>query len=124
MGKISTYYKKQKMLDQLQKEIQQLEEDKELKQELNFKEELRSLMQKYDKSGREMLEVLAALDPAVQSRVEQGGAGSDGRRKRPLKTYRNPHTGEVVETRGGNHKTLNAWRKQFGKEEVARWQED
>lgn len=124
MGKIATYYKKQKMLDQLQKEIQQMEEDKELKTELNFKEELRSLMQNYDKSGKDILEVLAALDPSVQNRLEQGeGTDSDGRRKRPQKTYRNPHTGEVVQTRGGNHKTLNAWRKQYGKEEVARWQE-
>ena len=126
MGKISTYYKKKQMAEQLQQEIQKMEEDKELRQELDFKEDLNQLMQKYDKSAKDMLEVLATMDPSVRNKVEQGASGSnsDGRKKRPLKTYRNPHTGEVVQTRGGNHKTLNAWRKQYGKEEVARWQED
>lgn len=125
MGKISTYYKKKQMAEQLQQEIQKMEEDKELRQELDFKEDLNQLMQKYDKSARDMLEVLATMDSGVRNRIEQGGGSgnSDGRKKRPLKTYRNPHTGEVVQTRGGNHKTLNAWRKQYGKEEVARWQE-
>jgi len=45
-------------------------------------------------------------------------------RKRPMKTYKNPHTGEVVQTRGGNHKTLNEWRKKHGKEAVQGWQQD
>nr|WP_243864896.1 histone-like nucleoid-structuring protein, MvaT/MvaU family [Halospina denitrificans] len=114
------------MAEQLQQEIQKMEEDKELREELDFKEDLNQLMQKYDKSAKDMLEVLATMDSGVRNRIEQGGSGgnSDGRKKRPLKTYRNPHTGEVVQTRGGNHKTLNAWRKQHGKEEVARWQED
>lgn len=126
MGKISTYYKKKQMAEQLQQEIQKMEEDKELRQELDFKEDLNQLMQKYNKSAKDMLEVLATMDSSVRNRIEQGGSSgnSDGRKKRPLKTYRNPHTGEVVQTRGGNHKTLNAWRKQYGKEEVARWQED
>jgi len=126
MGKISSYYEKQKAVKQLQDELQKMEEDKELKKELDFKEELNQLMEKYGKSGKDMLEVLATLDSSVKNKLEQGGgssSGSDGRKKRPLKTYRNPHTGEVVQTRGGNHKTLNAWRKQHGKEEVARWQE-
>jgi nucleoid DNA-binding protein len=126
MGKISTYYKKQEMLNQLQQEIQKMEEDKELRQELDFKEDLKHLMNKHDKSAKDMLEVLATMDSSVRNKIEQGGGSgnSDGRKKRPMKTYRNPHTGEVVETRGGNHKTLNAWRKQYGKEEVARWQEN
>lgn len=124
MGKISTYYEKQKTLKQLQEELQKMEEDKELRNELDFKEELKELMDKYGKSGKDMLEVLATLDTAVKNKLEQGGGTSDdGRKQRPLKTYRNPHTGEVVQTRGGNQKTLNAWRQQYGKEEVARWQE-
>ena len=102
-----------------------MENDKELKRELEFKEKLRDLMNEYDKSAKQMLEVLKAIDPSIQNRVESGStSGSDGRKKRPLKTYRNPHTGEVVQTRGGNQKTLNEWRKQYGRDEVARWQED
>ena len=125
MGKISTYYQKKEMAEKLQQELQEMENDKELKRELEFKEKLRDLMNEYDKSAKQMLEVLKAIDPSIQNRVESGSAsGSDGRKKRPLKTYRNPHTGEVVQTRGGNQKTLNEWRKQYGRDEVARWQED
>src|SRR5690554_6263374 len=51
----------------------------------------------------------------------QGALGTGA--KRPLKTYKNPHTGEVVKTRGGNHKTLNEWRDKYGKEAVKSWQE-
>lgn len=40
---------------------------------------------------------------------------------RPLSIYLNPHTGEEVRTRGGNHKTLNAWRVKYGREEVSNW---
>lgn len=124
MVNISDYYKKKKMADQLAKELQQMEENTELKKEFEFKEKLRDLMSTFGKSGKETLEVLSAIDPAVKAGSTGGAAASDGRRKRPLKTYRNPHTGETVQTRGGNHKVLNAWRQQYGKEEVAGWQQD
>ncbi|MDT4852441.1 hypothetical protein FQZ97_866740 [compost metagenome] len=45
----------------------------------------------------------------------------DKRRERVVKTYKNPHTGEVVETKGGNHKVLNAWKAEFGADEVKSW---
>ncbi|MDX1589229.1 MAG: histone-like nucleoid-structuring protein, MvaT/MvaU family [Oleiphilaceae bacterium] len=124
MVNISDYYKKKKMADQLARELQQMEENTELKKEFEFKEKLRDLMTQYGKSGKETLEVLSAIDPAVKSAGGSAAASGDGRRKRPLKTYRNPHTGETVQTRGGNHKVLNAWREQYGREEVASWQQD
>lgn len=46
---------------------------------------------------------------------------SDGRKKRSLKVYKNPHTKEVVETRGGNHKIIQEWKAQYGNEEVVSW---
>ena len=42
-------------------------------------------------------------------------------KKRTLKVYKNPHTGEVVETRGGNNKTILHWKAEFGNEEVVSW---
>lgn len=41
---------------------------------------------------------------------------------KPPKIFKNPHTGEVVETRGHNHKTLNAWRDEYGSDTVANWE--
>ena len=43
------------------------------------------------------------------------------RKKRMIKEYRNPYEREIVETRGGNHKTLRAWKDQYGAEVVDSW---
>jgi len=44
-----------------------------------------------------------------------------GRRARQTKVYRNPHNGEVVETKGGNHKILKQWKEQYGADAVEGW---
>jgi len=124
MVNISDYYKKKKMAEQLAKELQKMEENESLKKEFEFKDKLRTLMSDYGKSGKETLDVLSAIDPSVKVKGDSAGNASDGRKKRPMKTYRNPHTGETVQTRGGNHKVLNAWRKQHGRDEVASWQQN
>lgn len=43
------------------------------------------------------------------------------RRPRQVKVYKNPHNGEVVETKGGNHTTLNSWKAEHGHDEVKSW---
>jgi hypothetical protein len=40
---------------------------------------------------------------------------------RQVKIYKNPHTGEVVETKGGNHKTLKEWKAEHGSATVESW---
>jgi hypothetical protein len=79
-------------------------------------------MEEYDKTPKHVLQILATIDPSLAGASADTASGS--RPKRPMKTYKNPHTGEVVKTRGGNHKTLNEWRKQHGKEAVQSWQQD
>ena len=44
-----------------------------------------------------------------------------GKRARKVKQYKNPHTGEVIETKGGNHKTLKEWKAKWGPEAVESW---
>lgn len=122
MAKINDYYQKKQLMEKLTEELRQLEQDNALKHELEFEQKVRSLMKEYDKSPKDVLQVLGAIDPSVAGAKADGGAGS--RPKRPLKTYTNPNTGEVVKTRGGNHKTLNEWREQYGKETVQSWQQD
>lgn len=43
------------------------------------------------------------------------------RRERSVKVYLNPNSGERVETKGGNHKVLKAWKEEFGAETVESW---
>lgn len=122
MAKINEYYQKKQLMDKLADELRKLEEDNALKRELEFEEKIRGLMKEYNKSAKDVLQVLGAIDPSVSGAKAEAASGS--RPKRPLKTYKNPHTGEVVKTRGGNHKTLNEWRDKYGKEAVQGWQQD
>ena len=122
MAKINDYYQKKQLMEKLSEELRQLEQDNALKRELEFEEKVRDLMKQYNKSPKDVLQVLGAIDPSVAGGKSDGGAS--GRPKRPLKTYKNPNTGEVVKTRGGNHKTLNEWREKHGKETVQSWQQD
>lgn len=122
MAKINDYYQKKQLMEKLAEELEQLEQDQALKGELEFEQKVKALMKEYNKAPRDVLQILGAIDPSVVG----GKAGDAGatRAKRPMKTYKNPHTGEVVKTRGGNHKTLNEWREKHGKEAVQSWQQD
>ena len=107
---LSNYMQMEQQLKQIQSELDKLQNDDRLKAELEFKEKLESLMREFDKSAAD---VIALLNPKPAS----GGT----RRKRKLKIYKNPHTGEVVETRGGNQKTLKAWKDEHGSDTVESW---
>lgn len=122
MAKINDYYQKKQLMEKLAEELQQLEQDQALKGELEFEKKVKGLMKEFNKAPRDVLQILSAIDPSVVG----GKASETGatRAKRPMKTYKNPHTGEVVKTRGGNHKTLNEWREKHGKEAVQSWQQD
>ncbi len=122
MAKINDYYQKKQLMEKLAAEINQLEQDQSLKQELAFENSIRELMKEYDKSPKHVLQILAAIDPSITGGKAEGSTGT--RAKRPMKTYTNPNTGEVVKTRGGNHKVLNEWREKHGKEAVQSWQQD
>lgn len=121
MAKINDYYKKKQLMDQLAREIQEMEQNNDLKREFEFKDKLSKLMDQYGKSAKEVLEVLGNIDPSVRGKVDGASGNGETRKKRPLKVYKNPHTGEVVKTRGGNQKDLNAWRQQYGREAVDSW---
>jgi hypothetical protein len=38
-----------------------------------------------------------------------------------LKVNKTPHTGDVVENKGCNHKTLKEWKAQYGSDTVESW---
>ncbi|GAB0062957.1 hypothetical protein IBA8401_39870 [Pseudomonas syringae] len=44
------------------------------------------------------------------------------RKPRDLEVYKNPNTGEVIETKGGNHKALKQWNAEYGADVVEGWQ--
>lgn len=116
---LSNYMRKEQLLKQLQSELTALENDDRLKAELEFKAKLEELMIEFGKSAAE---VISLLDPKpADANARATSTTASGRRKRRLKIYKNPNNGEVVETRGGNHKVLKAWKEEFGSNTVESW---
>lgn len=122
MSKLAEFRAAEKALAEQLAYLESLKNDGALKKEIEFEEKLRGLMNQYGKSLRD---VLAILDPQASRDAVRRGVRSEQapRRQRAIKVYKNPHTGEVVETKGGNHKVLKAWKAEFGNEAVESWLE-
>ena len=43
------------------------------------------------------------------------------RKPREVKTYKTPHSCELVQTKGGNHSVLKAWISQYSSNIVESW---
>ncbi|MCE9662978.1 DNA binding protein [Halomonas sp. M5N1S17] len=113
---LQQYAQQEKQMQQIAEQLEKMKSDPRLQTEIEFKNQLESLMKDFDKSSAD---VLSLLRPGQQADSGQQAPGQ--RRKRKLKIYENPHSGEVVETRGGNQKTLKAWKDEFGDETVESW---
>lgn len=121
MSILNEYRSTKETLQELEQRAAELEQSNAFKAEREFDEMLRALMAEYNKSLRD---IVALVDPSRLRAFtgEKGGESSKKQRKqRSMKRYTNPHTGEVVETKGGNHKELRQWRDRWGKEAVDSW---
>lgn len=100
-------------------ELETLKNDSGLKREIEFEKKLRGLLAEY---GFSVHNIVAILDPQSSSRRAPAVAETKVTPKaRTIKVYKNPHSGEVVETKGGNHKTLKEWKAKYGSETVEGW---
>ncbi|MGE8407977.1 MAG: histone-like nucleoid-structuring protein MvaT [Pseudomonas sp.] len=121
MSLINEYRATEEAIKELQTRLKSLSEDGKLQQELDFEKKLRELMGEYNKSLRD---VIALLDPEAKlnkaPRNTQAKA-TGTKRARKVKQYKNPHNGEVIETKGGNHKTLKEWKAKWGGDVVEGW---
>ncbi|AMO78649.1 MULTISPECIES: histone-like nucleoid-structuring protein MvaT [Pseudomonas] len=119
MSLINEYRATEEAIKELQERLKSLEKDDKLKKELEFEEKLRTLMGSYGKSLRD---ILALLDPdAKLSKAPRAAKATGSKRARKVKQYKNPHNGEVIETKGGNHKTLKEWKAKWGADTVESW---
>lgn len=115
MSKLAEFRAAEQALKAQLAQLEALKNDAGLKKEIEFEEKLKGLMKTYDKSLRD---IIAILDPNP-SRL--GAAAPKQRRARVVKVYQNPHTGELIETKGGNHRGLKAWKEQYGAATVDAW---
>lgn len=121
MSLINQYRETQAAIAKLQSRLENLKNDSRLQKELEFETRLRELLDEYEKS---LPDILALLDNEGKSARNTSRAVREEapvKRTRRLKVYRNPHNGDTIQTKGGNHKQLKEWKAQWGSEEVERW---
>jgi hypothetical protein len=118
LSRLAEFRAAEKALQEQLKQLESLKNDAGLKKEIEFEEKLQGLMKTYGKSLRD---IIAILDPNPSKSGLQQVAAPKTRRARVVKVYQNPHTGELIETKGGNHRGLKAWKEQYGAATVESW---
>jgi hypothetical protein len=118
MSKLAEFRQLEKHLAEQLQALEALKGDVGLKKEIEFEAKLRALLVEY---GYSLQNVINLLDPQAGRRAPVVESGPGIRKPRQVKVYKNPHTGEVVETKGGNHKILKEWKAQHGSTTVESW---
>jgi len=121
MSRLAEFRKLEQQLALQLAELETLKNDEGLKREIEFETKLRALLADY---GFSLRNIVAVLDPQAATATRRTPGFSEPkttRKPRQLKVYKNPHTGEVVETKGGNHKTLKEWKSEYGSDTVESW---
>lgn len=119
MSRLAEYRKLEQTLAAQLAQLEQMKSDDALKREIEFEQKLRSLLEKY---GVGLREVISILDPqAGQTARSPKTSEKLTRKARVVKIYKNPHNGETIETKGGNHRLLKEWKQKYGAEQVESW---
>ena len=118
MSKLAEFRQLEKHLAEQLQALEALKGDAGLQKEIDFEKKLRDLLAKF---GYSLKDVINMLDPQAGRRAPAAQSQSGTRKPRQVKVYKNPHTGEMVETKGGNHKTLKEWKAEYGSDIVESW---
>jgi hypothetical protein len=120
MSKLSEFRQLERHLAEQLAALEAMKGDKGLEQEIEFETKLRALLGEYNKS---LKDIISILDPQAGSKAGRASVTSarPTRKARAVKLYKNPHSGEVVETKGGNHKVLKEWKAEYGSDVVESW---
>ncbi|KQQ55648.1 transcriptional regulator [Pseudomonas sp. Leaf127] len=120
MSKLAEFRQLERHLAEQLAALEAMKGDKGLEQEIEFETKLRALLGDYNKS---LKDIISVLDPRLAAKPGRPAPAPEKapRKPRSVKVYKNPHTGEVVETKGGNHKTLKEWKSEHGSDTVESW---
>ena len=116
LSRLAEFRAAEKALQEQLAQLEALKNDAGLKKEIEFEEKLQALMKTY---GKNLRDIIAILDP--NPAASKGASAPKQRKARVLKVYQNPHTGELIETKGGNHRGLKAWKEEYGAATVDTW---
>ncbi|KAA0984025.1 transcriptional regulator [Pseudomonas sp. ANT_J12] len=118
MSKLAEYRQLEKHLAEQLEALEALKSDGALKKEIEFETKLRELLDQY---GFSLKHIINLLDPNTSARRQTSAPAAGTRKPREVKVYKNPNTGEVVETKGGNNKVLKEWKAKHGADVVEGW---
>lgn len=118
MSKLAEYRQLEKHLAEQLQALEALKGDDGLKKEIEFETKLRKLLEHY---GFSLKHIINILEPQATARRPNPAPAANKRKPRELKVYKNPNTGEVIETKGGNHKALKEWKAKHGADVVEKW---
>ncbi|MCO7524846.1 DNA binding protein [Pseudomonas asiatica] len=119
MSRLAEFRQLEQQLAAQLAELEALKGSSELQKEIEFETKLRNLLAEYGYSLREIINI---LDPQASRRAAAPTAVEKApRRERQVKQYKNPHNGEIIETKGGNHKLLKEWKAKYGGDVVEGW---
>ncbi|HGY2299537.1 TPA: histone-like nucleoid-structuring protein, MvaT/MvaU family [Pseudomonas putida] len=119
MSRLAEFRQLEQQLAAQLAELEALKGSSELQKEIQFETKLRDLLAEYGYSLRDIINI---LDPQANRRAAAPAAAEKSpRRARQVKQYKNPHNGEIIETKGGNHKLLKEWKAQYGGDVVEGW---
>ncbi|WBM48180.1 histone-like nucleoid-structuring protein, MvaT/MvaU family [Pseudomonas putida] len=119
MSRLAEFRQLEQQLAAQLAELEALKGSSELQAEIQFETKLRDLLAEYGYSLRDIINI---LDPQANRRATAPAAAEKApRRARQVKQYKNPHNGEIIETKGGNHKLLKEWKAEYGSDVVEGW---
>lgn len=101
--------------DALERQIERLDKDTTAIKAIC--EKVRELAKEH---GIQVHEIAYALAPELNPE-EVFVAASTPSKPREQKIYVNPHSGETIRTKGGNHKILKEWKTEYGPSVVEGW---
>ncbi|MFR0675522.1 histone-like nucleoid-structuring protein, MvaT/MvaU family [Enterobacterales bacterium AW_CKDN230030176-1A_HGKHYDSX7] len=121
MSRLAEFRRLEQKLAQQLAELEAMKNDGSIQAEMKFEDKLRALLGEYGYSLREVINI---LDPQAGTRRQAPQVQEKTARKpRETKVYKNPHSGEIVQTKGGNHAVLKAWKAEHGSEAVESWRQ-
>jgi hypothetical protein len=122
MSKLAEFKALEAKLAEQLAQLDAMKNDESLKKEIEFESKLRDLMDEYDMNLGSIKSILDPQSHRASSATRGQNQGQGQQRKaRKVKTYKHPQTGEVIETKGGNHKLLKEWKAEHGADEVEGW---
>ncbi|MPQ83998.1 DNA binding protein [Pseudomonas sp. MAFF 730085] len=118
MSKLAEYRQLEKNIAEQLQALEAMKGDDGLKKEIEFETKLRKLLDQY---GFSLKHIINLLDPQTNARRQSAAHAASKRKPRELKVCKNSNTGEVIETKGGNHKVLKEWKAKLGGDVVEGW---